>query len=79
VIHIKQNWADPWSAYDNDDEFWRNIGIMSPLAVETQAEFDYLWTMQLMIGKEYTILLLDRDENLTGLPPSFIRIDLPLK
>lgn len=78
MLSIKQDLGDKWLAYDNEDEFWRNAGILQPFAVETQAEFDYLWSMQLMVGKEYTILLIDRDENFTGLPPSFVKIDIPL-
>lgn len=78
MISIKQQVHGEWAKLSSEDEFWRNAGILQPFAVETQAEFDYLWSMQLMIGKEYTILLIDRDENLTGLPPSFIKIDIPL-
>ena len=78
MISIKQELGNGWLDYENDDEFWRNAGILQPFAVETQAEFDYLWSMQLMIGEEYTILLIDRDENFTGLPPSYVKIDIPL-
>ena len=60
------------------DKLLQHIGIFEPIVVETQPEFDFLWSMQLMIGRQFTILLLDRDENLTGYPPSFVKIDIPL-
>lgn len=78
TIYIKQGVNEGYARPYNMDEFIKNVMIFSPFVVETQEEFDWLWAMQLMIGKEYVVLLDGRDENLTGYPPSFIKIDIPL-
>lgn len=78
MISIKQGINEPYKPMVDDELFWRDVVIFSPLVVETQAEFDYLWSMQLMMGKSFDILLMDRDENLTGYPPSYVKIDIPL-
>lgn len=78
MISIKQGINEPYKPMVDDELFWRDVVIFSPLVVETQAEFDYLWSMQIMLGKSFNILLMDRDENLTGYPESFIKIDIPL-
>ena len=79
MIEIKQEYGDQWIACDTN-EFWRNIGILQPILVETQQEFDYLWAMQLMIGREFVILLNGRDGDSNtykgDLPPSIVRIML---
>lgn len=53
------------------------IGTMEPLLVDSQLEYDLLWSMQLMIGREFTILLQEKD-NPTDLPVSHVKIDIPL-
>lgn len=78
MVRIKQGINEGWGSEYSLDQLIENIGIFEPIVVETQPEFDFLWSMQLMIGREFTILLLDRDENLTGYPPSFVKIDIPL-
>lgn len=78
MISIRQGVNEPYEPMVDDELFWRDVVIFSPLVVGAQAEFDYLWSMQLMIGKAFDILLLDRDENHTGYPPSFVKIDIPL-
>ena len=75
MISIKQEYGDKWLPVDSD-EFWKNIGILQPILVETQAEADYLWAMQLMIGKEFVILLEGKDRYVNDLPPSIVRIML---
>jgi hypothetical protein len=75
---MKQLINEEWFTVKDSDEFWKNIGLFSPLLVETQPEFDYLWAMQLMIGKEFTVLLNGRDENPTDIPPTHVKIDIPL-
>lgn len=81
MISIKQERTGNYVPI-RDERFWADVMIYSPLVVETQAEADYLWAMQLMTGKTYQIWLNGRDY-LPGmdaeLPPSFIRIDLPLQ
>lgn len=78
MISIKQ---DHMSKYHpiRDDRFWQDVGLFSPLLVETQAEADWLWAMQLMVGKEFVILVDGKDENKTGYPPSYVKLDLPLQ
>lgn len=78
MIRMKQLINEEWFTVKDSDEFWKNIGLFCPLIVETQPEFDYLWAMQLMIGKEFTVLLNGRDENPTDVPPTHIKIDIPL-
>lgn len=75
MIEMKQRQEDAWIPC-SDNEFWRNIGTLQPILVSTEQEFDYLWAMQLMIGREFVILLDGRDENPTDLPPSIVRIML---
>lgn len=75
MVQIKQFEQAPWYDMD-DDEFFRGIGFMQPILVRTEQEFDYLWAMQLMIGREFIILLDGRDENPTDLPPSIVRFML---
>ena len=78
MIRMQQYASEEWFTVKNPDEVWNNIGLFEPLVVETQAEFDYLWSMQLMIGREFVILLKGRDANKTGLPATPIKIDIPL-
>lgn len=77
-VWIEQEDAGGWQHETTIDKLLEHLFVFCPLIVETQAEFDYLWSMQLMIGKEFTVLLKDRDENTTDLPPSFVKIDIPL-
>lgn len=77
-IYIKQDINEGYARPFDMDSFFKNTGIFEPMIVETQAEFNWLWAMQLMIGKEFTVLLMDRDENTTGYPPSYVKIDIPL-
>ncbi len=75
MIEMQQHNHNQWDRIDSD-EFFKHIGVLQPIMVGTQQEYDYLWSMQLMIGREFTILLDGRDENRSGLPPSIVRIML---
>lgn len=59
------------------DKLLQYIGTMEPLLVDSQQEFDYLWSMQLMIGRAF-IILLDEKDNPTDLPVSHVKIEIPL-
>lgn len=78
MISIKQQVNGEWAKLSSEDEFWRNAGILQPFAVETQAEYDFLFSMQLMIGKEFIFLLDGVDEPIPNMPPTFVKIDIPL-
>jgi len=69
MISIKQEFEDKYGHMD-EDRFWQDVVLFSPLLVETQAEADWLWAMQLMVGKEFVILVDGKDENKTAYPPS---------
>ncbi len=74
MIFMRQSQNMPWTKGDTET-FIDNIGIFSPLIVDTQEEVDYLNGLKLVIGEDFTVLLKDVDDNRTGLPPTFIRID----
>lgn len=74
TVYIKQDINEGWDESYSEDELLSKIGIFEPIVVQTQAEFDYLSAMQLMIGKSFTLLLMDRDENPIDTPPSYVRI-----
>lgn len=78
MISVKQEINGVWVELTNMDEFWKNVGIFSPFVVDTQAEADYMFAMQLMIGKEFVTLVDGKDENTTGYPPTFLKVDLSL-
>ncbi|MNF46490.1 hypothetical protein D3C87_1232390 [compost metagenome] len=81
MIYVKQNNNEMWTRIERDkdvEHFWDHVGAMQPLLVETQAEYDWLFSMQLMIGREFVILLDGRDENTLGVPPTYVKIDIPL-
>lgn len=73
-VQVQQGQQHVWTD-TTMEHLLKNIGTMQPLLVQTQQEYDYLWAMQLMIGKEVTLLLAG-EENKTGLPPSIVRIML---
>lgn len=62
----------------NEDSFWKYIGVHQPLCVDTEAEYNWLWAMQLMLGKEFHIMQRGVHGNPTDLPPTNIKIDIPL-
>ena len=75
LVQVMQTYGNVWLD-TTMDKILEHIGTMQPLQVGTEQEFDYLWAMQLMIGREFVILLDGRDENPTDLPPSIIRFML---
>lgn len=79
MIRHKQKKEHAWFVLPEEsfERFWRNIGHFEPLSVETQAEFDWLFAMQLMIGREMIILLNEQD-NPTDLPVTHLKIDITL-
>lgn len=77
MISIKQEINGEWVAIENFKEFWTNVGIFSPFVVDTREEADYMFAMQLMVGKEFLTLVDGVDENPTKLPPTYLKIDLP--
>lgn len=79
MISIRQEVGYDWIDLDTEGsikDFWENIGIMQPLVVDTQEEYDYFMGMQLMIGKEFQVMLDGVHVNTTGLPPSYVKVDL---
>lgn len=74
-VHIQDHQGD-WRE-TTLDKILQHIGTMEPLLVGSQPEYDLLWSMQLMIGREFKILLQEKD-NPTDLPVSHIKIDIPL-
>lgn len=74
TIHWRRNWESEAYTRMDQDSFWANVGIYSPLIVKTQDELDYLVGMQMMIGKDYIVLLDGRDENPCDLPPSYVEV-----
>lgn len=78
MISIKQDINAPWGPITVMDIFWSMIGNLQPIVVYTQAEYDYFVAMKLMIGRDFVVLLDGRDENTTGVPPTFAKVDLSL-
>ena len=79
-MYMKQYANDKWAVIPDTrvDEFFNMVGVWEPLIVSTEAEFDYLWAMQIMIGKEFKLLLDGRDAPIPNMPPTFVKIDIPL-
>lgn len=78
MISMQQYINEQWFVVKDYDEFWKNVGIFSPFIVDTQAEADYMFAMQLMLGREFVTLVDGKDANTTGYPPTYVKIDIPL-
>ena len=52
MISIKQHIEGSWSAL-TIDKFIESVGFLQPLRVDTEDEFNWLWSLQLMIGREF--------------------------
>lgn len=80
MLSMRQHLTEDWVLLsDNSLEgFFDMPGIWEPLVVSTQAEYDYLLAMQLMHGVEMRILLDGRDVVPKNMPPTYIKIDIPL-
>lgn len=78
MISIRQDLNGTYKPTVDDELFWKDVWFFSPLIVETQAEKDYLFAMQFMLGEEFLALLDGIDENTTHYLPTYIKIDLSL-
>lgn len=80
MLSTKQHLNEGWSPIpeSRQQEFWDMIGIWEPLIVSTKAEADFLFSMQLMIGKAFIFLLDGVDEPIPNMPPTYLKIDIPL-
>lgn len=80
MLSTRQHLTDKWTPIPltRQEEFWDMIGIWEPLIVSTKAEADFLFSMQLMIGKPFIFLLDGVDEPFPNMPPTYLKIDIPL-
>lgn len=79
MISVKYELNGKYDPVVNTDQFFSHMGVFSPLIVDTAVERDYLWGMALMTSNEVVILVNGVDENPTGVPPTFVKIDIPLQ
>jgi hypothetical protein len=78
VVYIRYNQDKQWRLVKNEDSFWGNVGVHAPLLVDTEAEYNWLYAWQLMIGKQFHIMQRGVHGNPTDLPPTLVKIDIPL-
>lgn len=82
MIAVKQKLYEPWVEITDESTFWKQIGAYEPLVVYSQLEADYLWSMQLMLGREILVWVYGKDflpGDDYGMPPTYVNIDIPLK
>ena len=78
MIYVRYDQDAQWRPVYNEDWFWEKVGVHQPLLVDTEAEYNWLWAMQLVIGKEFHIMQRGVHGNPTDVPPTLVKIDIPL-
>lgn len=76
-VSMRQHVDGAWSQVELD-RFLDHVGFLEPIRVDTQAEYDFLWSMQLMIGREFLLYRYGQANPSVDLPPTLVKIDIPL-
>lgn len=70
-------WTEPATRVTTtQEEIIELAGNMQPYVVESQEEKDWLDAMQLMTGKTFVVLIKGVHKNNTGMPPTFLKLDI---